>query len=250
MAMQPGVLMRVDHPLIRCRGAHNNAYLQPAALQALIMAVEQRDRPMQINSCLRTPMQQYLLHEQYKRGLCGISAAAPPPHSNHNSGLAIDIEDADGWKPFLARQNWRWLGAFDPVHFDYGPGGTALGALQVKAFQQLWNRHHPEAPLVVDGLWGPATATCVDRSPAQGFAVGPILRRGMLSLAVGRLQLLLRGLLALTPEQLAADCHYGPATERAVARFQSGAGLAATGVADAATISALERASGETLLLD
>ena len=36
-------------------------------------------------------------------------------------------------------------------------------------FQQLWNEHNPDAPLVEDGIWGPATAAAVERSPAAGF---------------------------------------------------------------------------------
>ena len=36
---------------------------------------------------------------------------------------------------------------------------------------QLWNEHNPEDPLMEDGLWGPATAAAVERSPAAGFPV-------------------------------------------------------------------------------
>ena len=114
-------------------------------------------------------MQQHLIHQQAQRSECGIQAAAPPPFSNHNSGLAIDIEDASGWRPYLERHGWQWLGAWDPMHFDYAAGGVDLGGAQVLAFQQLWNEHNPKAPLVEDGLWGPATAAAVERSPAAGF---------------------------------------------------------------------------------
>ena len=57
------------------------------------------------------------------------------------------------------------------MHFDYTAGGVDLGGAQVLAFQQLWNEHNPEDPLMEDGLWGPATAAAVERSPAAGFPV-------------------------------------------------------------------------------
>ncbi|HCV57249.1 glycoside hydrolase family 19/ distantly related to chitinases [Synechococcus sp. Minos11] len=166
-----GALVAIAHPLIQLEGAHNNPWLQPQAAEALIAAVEERGEPLVINSALRTPMQQYLIHQQAQRGECGIQAAAPPPFSNHNSGLAIDIEDSSGWRPYLERHGWQWLGAWDPMHFDYTGGGVDLGGAQVLAFQELWNEHNPEAPLVEDGLWGPATAAAVERSPAAGFPV-------------------------------------------------------------------------------
>ena len=243
--LRPGLLARIDHPLIRVSGAHNNPWLQRRALQALVRAVEERGQLLHINSALRTPMQQYVLHQQYRRQLCGVMAAAPPPHSNHNSGLAIDIADAQTWKPVLERHGWRWIGAFDPVHFDYTGGGDDLGALQVEAFQELWNRHHPEAPLAADGLWGPATALACDRSPAAGFGNGPLLRRGMLGVEVGQLQQSLRQVLDLSSDQLTADGHFGPATEAAVRRFQEQRGLEVDGIAGPATLAALARLSGQ-----
>ena len=166
---QQGALVAVEHPLIQLEGAHNNPWLQAEAARDLIAAVEERNKPLVINSALRTPMQQHLIHQQAQRGECGIQAAAPPPFSNHNSGLAIDIEDASGWRPYLERHGWQWLGAWDPMHFDYSAGGDDLGSAQVLAFQQLWNEHNPSAPLIEDGLWGPATAAAVERSPAAGF---------------------------------------------------------------------------------
>jgi len=166
-----GALVALEHPLIQVEGAHNNPWLQPQAASDLIAAVEERGTPLVINSALRTPMQQHLIYEQAQRGECGIQAAAPPPFSNHNSGLAIDIDDANGWRPYLERHGWQWLGAWDPMHFDYTAGGTDLGSAQVLAFQQLWNEHNPGDPLIEDGLWGPATAAAVERAPATGFPI-------------------------------------------------------------------------------
>jgi putative chitinase len=251
MVMNRDVLTRINHPLIDCEGTQNNPFLQSAAYEALVKAVEERGTKLFINSCLRTPMQQYMLFEQKNRGLCGIMAAAPPPNSNHNSGLAIDIEDAPGWKPFLESHSWRWIGSFDPMHFDYSPGGVDLGDLQVRAFQQLWNNNNPaEDQIPVDGVWGPTTAACVDRSPAQGFGASPTLTRGMMNKEVGRLQLMLRKALNLTPEQLSADSQYGSTTVKWVSEFQKSTGLPEDGTAGPKTIAALEEATGETLIPD
>jgi putative chitinase len=249
MTMKPGVLAQIQHPLIDCSGDQNNPYLQTEALEHLIKAVEERGRTLVINSCLRTPMQQYMLYEQYRRGICGIMAAAPPPKSNHNSGLAIDVQDAPGWKPFLERHGWRWIGSFDPMHFDYTAGGVDLGELQVMAFQQLWNENNPDNAILVDGEWGPRTAACVDRSPAEGFGAPRTLRRGMMCVEVGRLQLMLRKALSLSPDQLVADSQYGSETERRVSEFQQAHQLPVDGIAGPATIEALEKATGETLVM-
>ena len=121
-------------------------------------------------------MQQHLIHQQAQQGDCGIQAAAPPPLSNHNSGLAIDIEDPGAWRPYLERHGWQWLGAWDPMHFDYTKGGVDLGGAQVLAFQQLWSKHNPEAPLVEDGIWGrpPQPPLSAHRQPGsrQGMSTG------------------------------------------------------------------------------
>lgn len=250
MRSKPGVLARINHPLIDCSGKQNNPYLQTKARDDLVKVVEERGSKLLINSCLRTPMQQYMLFEQKQRGICGIMAAAPPPNSNHNSGLAIDVEDAAGWRPFMQRHGWQWIGSFDPMHFDYVHGGVDLGELQVQAFQELWNEHNPANRIKVDGQWGPATAACVDRSPAMGFGASVALVRGMMSKEVGRLQLLLRKALNLTPDQLPADSQFGPSTERRVSEFQQAKGIPVDGIAGPATIKALEEATGEKLLAD
>ena len=61
VAELPGKLTRIDHDLIVCEGSQNNPYLQTRAYEALVRAVEDRRIKLHINSCLRTPMQQYML---------------------------------------------------------------------------------------------------------------------------------------------------------------------------------------------
>lgn len=75
---------------------------------------------------------------------CGIKVAAAPGKSNHNGGLAIDIQNAYDWylltvtlfsqKRITALQanNWKKLGDYDPMHYDYvGSDGVDVRALSV-----------------------------------------------------------------------------------------------------------------------
>lgn len=149
-------------------------YLQAAAKLALGKAISDRGIQLQVNSAYRTIAQQLILLNHHNHGnRCGIVAAAPPGGSNHQSGLALDIEDADGWKPFLERYGWRWIGDFDPMHFDFVGGGTKdIGSTSVLAFQKLWNENNPQNRIAEDGSFGPSTDACLAESPMEGFATG------------------------------------------------------------------------------
>ena len=240
--LKGSILTRVDHELINISGSQNNPYLQTNAYINLVRAVEERGRTLRINSALRTVMQQYMLRRQYQRGLCGIRAAAPPGGSNHNHALAIDIQDSAAWRSTLEKHGWKWIGAFDPMH--YSAKGENLTYIQVKAFQELWNEYNPNNKLKPDGGWGPRTAKCVASAPAQGFGMPPVLRRNDFSEDVGELQLALRKALNIAPHQLAADQHFGPATEEAVTKFQQANNLTPDGIAGASTIKKLEELTG------
>lgn len=239
LKMRPNLLTKIDHKLIDCTGAQNNPYLQTNAYINLVRAVEERGTRMLINSCLRTNMQQYMLRRQYENNQCGIMAAARPGQSNHNSGLAIDIEDASGWRPYLERHLWYWIGSFDPMHFDFSGGGDNLAYYQNLAFQKLWNKHNPTLKITEDGAWGDRTASCVARSPAEGFGMPEVLRKGMMSKMVGDLQLKLREKLNLSPTELTADGKFGSGTEKYLARYQAANSLKADGVAGPETLEKL-----------
>jgi MYXO-CTERM domain-containing protein len=171
--MKPGTLTRIDGTSGLSLGSAVFPYLQTPAATALIAAQKARGVKMSINSALRALPQQYLLYRWYKTGRCGISLAATPGTSNHESALALDIQDQAGWRASMLSHGFRWLGASDPVHYDYvGAGRVSLSGLSVKAFQRLWNRNHPGDTIVEDGDYGPATESRLAQAPVGGFAMG------------------------------------------------------------------------------
>jgi hypothetical protein len=163
------LLVEVKHRLVEVSGLQINPYLQPQAATALTKAAAARNRVMKINSMLRTPVQQAILYEQFQRGLCGITAAAAPGRSNHERGLAIDIEDPDGWQPFLTAQGWSRLGPWDYPHYDFWNGRQDISSMLINAFQQLWNEHNPKDLIAVDGVYGPMTAQRILAAPTGGW---------------------------------------------------------------------------------
>ncbi|MFO0570561.1 MAG: carboxypeptidase regulatory-like domain-containing protein [Polyangiaceae bacterium] len=150
-------------------GENAYPYLQKAALDAAWAALLERpDTNLVLNSTLRTVAQQYLLQESIALG--GCKKAAAPGNSQHEAGLAIDIQDHSGWKPALEAHGYKWFGASDPMHFTFqGEGAESLGGESVKAFQKLWNQNHPESLLTVNGTFDDATKTALEKSPAAGF---------------------------------------------------------------------------------
>ncbi|MCA9584946.1 MAG: M15 family metallopeptidase [Myxococcales bacterium] len=171
--MRPGTLSRIDNISGLSLGSAVFPYLQTPAAKALASAQQARGRTLAINSALRALPQQYLLYRWYRAGRCGIGLAASPGRSNHESAVALDIQDNAGWRSSMTSKGFRWLGSSDPVHFDFvGSGAVDLRGLSVKAFQRLWNRNHPEDRIDEDGAYGPQTEKRLARSPIGGFAKG------------------------------------------------------------------------------
>lgn len=145
-------------------------FLQITAQEALARAISSRGEKLIVNSAYRTIAQQLFLYNRYQAGECEITAAAPPGKSNHQSGLAIDIADPEGWIPYLEANGWRWLGEWDRPHFDYiGDGIRDIGGTAVLAFQRLWNRYNPNEQIDEDSVFGPATEEKLNKSPVEGF---------------------------------------------------------------------------------
>jgi MYXO-CTERM domain-containing protein len=171
--LRPNTMKKIDGTPGLSLGAAVFPYLQTPAANALIAAQKARGVTLSINSGLRTLPQQYLLYRWYQTGRCGIGLAAKPGTSNHESAVAVDINDNAAWRTTMVGKGFRWLGASDAVHFDYTGGGTVdLRGLSVKAFQRLWNRNNPTDTIAEDGAYGPATEARLAKSPVGGFAKG------------------------------------------------------------------------------
>lgn len=172
--LAPGAMGRIDDIPGLSLGAAASAWLQAPAASALRDAVVAGGGGLSVNSTLRTLPQQLMLYRWYLAGSCGITLAARPGTSPHESGLALDTSDYSAWRTRLEAHSWRWLGSSDLPHFDFIGGGTMdIEGLSVLAFQRLWNRNHPEDVIAEDGAYGPQTEARLLRSPAEGFPVGP-----------------------------------------------------------------------------
>lgn len=214
--------------------------VQLKAKQALQEAIQERGRTMVLNSGYRTIAQQFLLYKWYS----GRSPVAPVGASNHQDGLALDIDDPRGWEPYLMKYGWYPLPG-DPPHFDFDPDGTQgtkeLGKTAVLAFQQLWNKNNPGEQIDEDSdyLEGGKTESALSRSPAQGFAKAPwddnprLLRLS---------KPLMEGSDVLKLQQklnIGADGVFGSGTDEAVKEFQQKKTLTADGIVGPKTWQAL-----------
>lgn len=251
----PGVLVNFSHLPVTC-GPGTHPYLQAPAVGALQSAIASRGKSMRVNSAYRTLAQQAVLRLQFTQKRCGITAAAAPGASNHNTGLALDIEDPSGWRSYLERFGWDWLGSWDRWHFDFQGNGTLdLKWLSIKAFQQLYNfnnlaRHR----ISEDGLWGPATEFALRQTSLAGFRAvpgvmnsteavvagmahkkNPPLREGMAGSEVFKLKLALRS----KGIPIGDGENFSPETTAAVKNFQLKEGLVADGVVGTMTWASL-----------
>jgi D-alanyl-D-alanine dipeptidase len=127
---------------------------------------------LQINSGLRSVAQQYLLKKWQRAGRCGISAAASPGRSNHETGRAVDLSNSSSARAEMRSEGFTTL-RNDPPHFDH-LASPDLRSVNVEAFQRLWNRNHPEDMISDDGIFGPETESRLARAPSGGFQTGAV----------------------------------------------------------------------------
>ena len=144
-------------------------YLDLEAQAALTKAAT--GTTIRINSAFRTVAQQYLLRRWKDLGRCGITAAALPGRSNHESGRALDVDNYTAVGARLRANGWSDNVAGDAVHFEHLSSADIRGA-DVQAFQRLWNRNNPTDLIAEDGDYGPNTAARLAKAPAGGFTVG------------------------------------------------------------------------------
>jgi hypothetical protein len=129
-----------------------------------------RTEALQLNSGLRSVAQQYLLKKWQRAGRCGISAAASPGRSNHETGRAVDLGNSAAARAEMRSEGFTTL-RNDPPLFDH-LASPDLRSVNVEAFQRLWNRNHPEDMISDDGIFGPQTEARLARAPSGGFQMG------------------------------------------------------------------------------
>jgi murein L,D-transpeptidase YcbB/YkuD len=240
--LQTGILINFESlPGISSSGESAlNLYLQAGAKESLRAALrqgiaKQPNLKMTINSAYRTVAQQHILYRVYRRDPKLIPLAANPGNSNHEDGLAIDVNNYNAWKPYLLANGWQWLGGNDPVHFFEDNGRDDIGTLGVKAFQTLWNRFNPNDLMTVDGNFGDQTAAKMDRSPIAGFGISKLFQVGDTGSIVSRIQQSLTTVGFPTP----VNGFFDQQTQAAVVKFQINKGLSADGTVGPMTLKAL-----------
>ena len=171
--LMPGQLVRFEEAgQIVFAGGAVLPYVSMAARTDLLAALAAKPgTQLQVTSAFRTVVQQYLLNRWFQLSRCGITAAADPGSSNHESGRALDVSNYSPWISTMAAHGWSHDIPGDPVHFDHRASPDIRGA-DVLAFQRLWNKNAPDDQIAEDGDYGPATEMRVKRAPAEGFGIG------------------------------------------------------------------------------
>jgi len=111
-------------------GGSTLPYLQRAAGEALIAAINEAGKRPKLVHALRTLPQQYMVHYQYIHHLCSIPLAASPGTSPHERGIAIDIQEHQSWIEVLKHHRWVWRG---PADRPARPTTTAVAAATPEA---------------------------------------------------------------------------------------------------------------------
>jgi N-acetylmuramoyl-L-alanine amidase len=161
-----------DIPLLLVAGASTIPLLQPAARDSLQHVIEIKDRQLHLKHAFRTVAQQFVLREWV--GNCGITSARRPGTSDHERGLAIDIDDNATWRSTLIANGWHWAGPGDKGHFNFIGDDINPNVLKesVRSFQILWNRNNPDDLIEEDGIYGDIeTGPRLRISPIEGFPI-------------------------------------------------------------------------------
>lgn len=142
--------------------------LDTRAIADLRAAAAAGDRPMVVRWGYRDVglQQLFWLQDQYQ----GCAVAARPGNSNHQNGLAVDLDDWQYWEPIMRAHGWENNLANDRVHFDYQRASDiGLGPFSLYAFQELWNANHPEATLPLSGELDAETDEALASADLEGL---------------------------------------------------------------------------------
>jgi hypothetical protein len=170
--LQPDALA----PLSLCPGAGCLAvdgppkpeWLAPPAHDALLGISQSRGEPLAVRWAFRDVALQHLFVKQAENIAC--PGAAPSGSSDHNTGLAVNLSEWAALQGDLEAATFVQSDALDAIWLYDGPDAEDLTALNVLAFQELWNLNRPEEPIDADGLIGPQTRGAIERAPIAGFA--------------------------------------------------------------------------------
>ena len=173
--LMPGQLVQFQEGAgIAFSGSAVLPYLSELGRAALLdAAASSSANTVEVTSAFRTVVQQYLLRRWFELGRCGITAAAEPGRSNHESGRALDLSNYSTWIAAFDAHGWAHDVPGDPVHFDHLASPDIRGA-DILAFQRLWNRNAPDDQIGEDGAYGAMTEDRLKRAPAEGFGIGAI----------------------------------------------------------------------------
>jgi len=167
--IRPGTL--ADIPLggdLRMLREGRPAYVDARGLNDLLNAASAGDRQMVVRWSYRDVALQHLFWLQDDFRNCAV--AAPAGLSNHQNGLAVDLNDYQYWQPRMRAGGWENNLPNDRVHFDFsGAEDIGLGALSLLAFQHLWNRNHPDEALALTAELDGDTYTALSEAPIEGF---------------------------------------------------------------------------------
>jgi N-acetylmuramoyl-L-alanine amidase len=241
----PGVLVGFDDLNVDL-GDAAYPFLQPPAKNALAKAIRDRNKTLRVNSAYRTIVQQCLLYKwRGGRGGCPYGLVAAPGKSNHQGGLAIDINDHLDWRPFLEKYGWQWFGNKDKPHFTYVGGGTKdIRNNAIKAFQRLWNKNHPADQIKEDGVYGDNTEARINRTSVKGFSIAPwdkqprILRFSR-PISEGSDVMKVQEALKTKGFEIFPDGLFGSSTATLVRQFQEREGLVGDGIVGSKTLEKL-----------
>jgi N-acetylmuramoyl-L-alanine amidase len=216
----PGALVNISKmPGLVLADSAAHPYMVPVAAKALQKAIASGGINMTANSIYRTIAQQMLLFTNQSR--CKM-VAAPPGESNHQDGLAIDIEEPYWWEIFLRVAGWKKLGDWDRMHFDYP--GAGIKDLSVRAFQRLCSKNG--ISLTVDGGMGAKTMAALRQTPIEGFEIALTPRTLKLTSPIQRGD----DVVALQQKLgVKADGVFGNGTDAAVKQWQLAQGLKGDG---------------------
>ncbi|MCA9537564.1 MAG: D-alanyl-D-alanine carboxypeptidase family protein [Myxococcales bacterium] len=168
--LRPGTLAEIPlgAQITMLRAGRPNI-IDARALDALRAAAADGDRQLVVRWAYRDVALQHLFWLQ--DGFRGCAVAAPAGLSNHQNGLAVDLDDSQVWEPVMRAHGWANDLPNDRVHFDYQRApDVGLGALSLLAFQALWNLNHADAPLALTAELDDATYEALSRAPIAGFA--------------------------------------------------------------------------------